>query len=153
VFHIEEPVIAGMNDWCQKHHGDSGLIDSARKSIITHEAADEMLLKFVQEHTTARECPMAGNSIGQDAGFIRFQLPKLYSHFHYRVIDVSTLKELARRWHPDVLAAAPKKKFSHRVLDDIKESIEELQYYRSALMLPSKRDNANANETAKQAKE
>jgi oligoribonuclease len=149
VFHVEEPVLEGMDAWCQKHHGESGLIESCRKSTVTFEAADEALLKFVQEHTTPRECPMAGNSIGQDAGFIRVHLPKLYSHFHYRVIDVSSLKELVRRWDPKAYAGAPKKKFSHRVLDDIKDSIEELRYYRSAVFrLPEE-----SAESVEQAKE
>ncbi|ODM94580.1 Oligoribonuclease, mitochondrial [Orchesella cincta] len=138
VFKIEDSVLDSMGDWCKEHHGKSGLTDSCRKSTITHSEADDKLLEFLLKYTTPRECPIAGNSIGIDRIFIAKQLPKVYAHLHYRSIDVSSIKELARRWYPAVMDAAPKKRWSHRVLDDIEDSIAELKYYRSAVFVEPK---------------
>ena len=91
---------------------------------------EKSLLHFVREHTPAGKCPLAGNSIGQDARFLSRLMPELMAHLHYRVVDVSTVKELVRRWQPEVAMAKPEKKLGHRALDDIKESIEELKYYK-----------------------
>ncbi|CAL8070909.1 unnamed protein product [Orchesella dallaii] len=139
VFKIEDSVLDKMNEWCREHHGKSGLTDSCRTSNITHAQADDQIVSFLEKYTTARECPIAGNSIGIDRIFITKQLPKVHAHLHYRSIDVSSIKELARRWYPaDVMNAAPKKRFSHRVMDDIEDSIAELQYYRSAVFIDPK---------------
>ncbi|XP_021963916.1 oligoribonuclease isoform X2 [Folsomia candida] len=133
VVHVPDEKLNSMDTWCLKHHGDSGLTDACRQSTLTNEVVDEQLFHFLQEHTKTKECPMAGNSIYMDRIFIAKQFPKFHSHFHYRNIDVSTIKELVRRWFPDEYSQTPKKKFSHRVLDDILDSIAELKYYRSAV--------------------
>ena len=90
-------------------------------------------MSFVKQWTPEKKCPLAGNSVGQDAKFLEKYMPKFMNHLHYRIVDVSTIKELSRRWYPEEYAMAPKKKMSHRALDDIKESIEELRYYRNKL--------------------
>jgi len=138
VFKIEDSVLENMNDWCKEHHGKSGLTESCRTSNISHAEADDQLVAFLEKYTTARECPIAGNSIGVDRIFIARQLPKVHAHLHYRSIDVSSIKELTRRWYPDALEAAPKKRWSHRVLDDIEDSIAELKYYRSTVFVDPK---------------
>ena len=97
------------------------------------EEAENKVVAFVQKWTTENGCPLAGNSIGQDAKFLEKYMPKLMKHLHYRVIDVSTIKELSRRWYPEEFAMRPKKKLTHRALDDIKESIEELRYYKEKM--------------------
>ena len=97
------------------------------------EEAEDKVVSFVKKWTPEKKCPLAGNSVGQDAKFLEKYMPKLMNHLHYRIIDVSTVKELGRRWYPEEFAMAPKKKMTHRALDDIKESIEELTYYRQKL--------------------
>ena len=87
----------------------------------------------MKKWTPEKKCPLAGNSVGQDAKFLVKYMPKVMNHLHYRIVDVSTIKELSRRWYPDELENAPKKKMTHRALDDIKESIEELAYYRNSV--------------------
>lgn len=92
--------------------------------------AEEQVLALIKKHTKPKSSPLAGNSVGQDAIFLRKYMPKIMDHLHYRIVDVSTIKELARRWYPEKIANVPKKKTCHRALDDIKESIAELEYYR-----------------------
>ena len=94
------------------------------------EEAEDKVVKFVKEWTPENRCPLAGNSVGQDAKFLEKYMPALLEHLHYRIVDVSTVKELSRRWFPEEFAMVPRKKMAHRALDDIKESIEELRYYR-----------------------
>lgn len=129
IIHQSEETLAGMDDWNVKHHTDSGLIDKVRQSQVTLEEAEAVTYDFISSHTRPRESPLCGNSISQDRNFLRRYMPTLEAHFHYRNIDVSTIKELAKRWAPEV-----KRKFTkankHRALDDIKESIRELAYYR-----------------------
>ena len=102
-------------------------------SFKSLEEAEDKVLSFVKQWTPEKKCPLAGNSVGQDAKFLEKYMPKFMNHLHYRIVDVSTIKELSRRWYPEEFAMAPRKKMSHRALDDIKESIEELRYYRKKL--------------------
>lgn len=136
VVHQPEAILAGMNDWNQKHHGESGLTERARQSRIDDAEAERLTLAFVAAHVGARSAPLAGNSIHQDRLFLARYMPTLEAHLHYRNVDVSTVKELVRRWYPTQYDARPKKKGSHRALDDIRESIDELRYYRSAVFAP-----------------
>lgn len=130
VIHHPDEVLARMNDWCIQHHGKSGLTQMVRDSTISMEEAEDKVVKFVKEWTPENRCPLAGNSVGQDAKFLEKYMPALMEHLHYRIVDVSTVKELSRRWFPEEFAMVPRKKMAHRALDDIKESIEELRYYR-----------------------
>ena len=123
----------GMDEWNQKHHGASGLIDRVKASTIDEAEAQRQTLEFLAQYSEKNASPMCGNSICQDRRFMANYMPELEGFFHYRNLDVSTLKELARRWKPKVLEGM-KKKASHLAMDDIKDSIEELRYYRSVLM-------------------
>ncbi len=127
--HQPEAVLALMDDWNQRTHGESGLIDRVKQSTIGESEAEQLILNFLGEHCDAGTSPMCGNSIGQDRRFLARYMKALETYFHYRNLDVSTLKELARRWQPEI-AAGVKKKGTHQALDDIRESIEELRYYR-----------------------
>lgn len=130
VLHQSDALLAGMDAWNTKHHGESGLVDRVKKSTVTEESADAQLLAFVVQHVPPRAAALAGNSIHQDRLFVSRYLPQLAQHLHYRNVDVSTVKELVRRWYPQPYEARPTKKGKHRALDDIRESIEELRYYR-----------------------
>ena len=131
VIHQEDAVLAAMDDWNRTHHGASGLTERVKTSTITVGDAEAQTLAFVNQHVGARERPvLAGNSIHQDRRFIRKYMPKLDARLHYRMVDVSTIKELARRWFPAIIAKQPPKKDTHRALDDIRESIDELRFYR-----------------------
>ena len=127
--HQEEAVLAAMDDWNQTHHGQSGLIERVRSSSIDEAEAERQTLEFLKRWVPENCSPMCGNSIGQDRRFLYRSMKKLEAFFHYRNLDVSTLKELAARWAPDVKDGFSKKE-AHRALDDIIESIEELRYYR-----------------------
>jgi len=133
VVHQSAAVLDAMNDWNQKHHGESGLIDRVRASKIDDAEAERLTLEFVAQHVPAKTAPLAGNSIHQDRLFLSAYMKAFEAHLHYRNVDVSTLKELVRRWYPTEYDARPKKKGSHRALDDIRESIDELRYYRSSV--------------------
>ncbi|MDQ1445023.1 MAG: oligoribonuclease [Acidimicrobiaceae bacterium] len=130
-----EDRLAGMQDVVRKMHAKSGLLDAISASTLTLEDAGAQTLAFIKEHVPeARTVPLCGNSIGTDRRFLAAYLPEVEEYLHYRSIDVSTVKELARRWYPpEVLAGAPEKKGGHRALDDIRESVAELRYYRTAL--------------------
>lgn len=127
--HQEDSIIAGMDEWNQKHHGQSGLIERVKKSQINESEAETMTLEFLRQWLSENKSPMCGNSICQDRRFLYRYMPQLEAYFHYRNLDVSTLKELAARWAPDVYNGF-QKTGSHKALDDIIESIEELRYYR-----------------------
>lgn len=122
-------MLAGMDDWNQKHHGQSGLIERVKASTITEAEAEQQTLAFLKQWLPAKASPMCGNTIGQDRRFLNRYMPQLEAYFHYRNIDVSTIKELAARWSPAVKAGF-NKEAKHQALDDILESIEELCYYR-----------------------
>ena len=125
-----EELIAGMDEWNTKHHNESGLVGLVRDKGVSEQEAERATLAFLKEHTTARVSPLCGNSIGQDRRFLVKYMPELEDFLHYRNLDVSTVKELAARWRPDI-AASHQKKNAHRALDDIQESIEELKHYRT----------------------
>lgn len=127
--HQEEEILAAMDDWNQTHHGQSGLIERVRASTIDEAEAERQTLEFLKRWVPENCSPMCGNSIGQDRRFLYRSMKKLEAFFHYRNLDVSTLKELAARWAPEVKEGFVKKE-AHRALDDIIESIEELRYYR-----------------------
>lgn len=131
VIHQPDEILAAMDDWNKKHHGGSGLIERVKASTITDADAEAQTLAFINAHVGAKERPvLAGNSIHQDRRFIRRYMPVLDQRLHYRMVDVSTIKELARRWFPQIIAKQPQKNDSHRALDDIRESIDELRFYR-----------------------
>ncbi|GAA5184670.1 oligoribonuclease [Niveibacterium umoris] len=136
VVHQSDAVLDGMDDWNKNTHGKSGLIDRVRASTTDEAEVERQLLAFLNEFLPARATPMCGNSIGQDRRFMVRYMPALEAWFHYRNLDVSTLKELAKRWNPAVFAGL-KKQGAHTALADIRESIEELRYYReNFLRLP-----------------
>ncbi|XP_064423499.1 oligoribonuclease, mitochondrial-like [Latimeria chalumnae] len=131
---INQPdeLLDNMSDWCKEHHGKSGLTQAVRESKISLQQAEYEFLSFVRQHTPPGLCPLAGNSVQADKKFLEKYMPQFMRHLHYRIIDVSTIKELSRRWYPEEYEAAPKKKASHRALD-IQESIKELQFYRKSI--------------------
>ena len=136
VLHQDDAVLAAMDDWNKKHHGGSGLIDRVKASTISDVEAEAQTIAFINAHVSAKDRPiLAGNSIHQDRRFIHRYMPALEKRLHYRMVDVSTIKELARRWFPQVVAKQPVKKDSHRALDDIRESIEELRYYKQHVFI------------------
>lgn len=131
IVHQPDSVLDAMDEWCTEHHGESGLTAAVKASTISLAEAEKLTLDFVKEHVEAGSSPLCGNSIWQDRRFIVKHMSDLDAFLHYRLIDVSTVKELARRWYPDV--TAPNKGESHRALDDIRESIAELRFYRTVL--------------------
>lgn len=136
VIHQPDEVLAAMDDWNKSHHGASGLIDRVKSSTVTDGDAEAQTLAFLNAHVGPKDRPvLAGNSIHQDRRFIRRYMPRLDARLHYRMVDVSTIKELARRWYPQAIARQPAKKDTHRALDDIRESIEELRYYRANVFI------------------
>jgi len=138
VIHHSDQVLDGMNDWCKTQFGWRGLgcdpdpdklAAAVQKSRVSMEEADRMLLEFVQQHTNKTTGILAGNTVHMDKRFLDKFCPRFMDHLHYRIVDVSTVKELCRRWYPQEFKAAPPKAGAHRALDDIKESLKELQYY------------------------
>jgi oligoribonuclease len=135
VVHQPDEALAGMVDVVRDMHAKSGLTEAVRASELSLADAEKQVLAFVREHVPeAGAAPLAGNSIHADRAFIRRHLPDLDAHLHYRNVDVSTLKELARRWHPEALESSPQKGGGHRALADIRESIAELQHYRRTML-------------------
>ena len=122
--------LAIMDDWNQKHHGESGLVERVRSSQYSEDDAIAMTIEFISQYVPQGISPMCGNSIGQDRRFMNRYMPKLEDYFHYRNIDVSTIKELTRRWKPELMDGVTKQG-THKALVDIQESIAELQYYRA----------------------
>lgn len=125
-----DSVLEQMNDWSRQHHAASGLTGRVRASTTTEAEAERLTLQFVSQHCAADTALLAGNSVHMDRYFLKHQMPELEAHLHYRNLDVTTVKELARRWFPQQYAKAPAKSDSHRALDDIRESIAELRFYR-----------------------
>jgi len=131
VIHQPEDVLATMDPFVVGMHTSSGLLDQIRASTMTLDEAGAATLAFIKEHVPGeRTVPLCGNSIGTDRRFLAAYLPAIEEHLHYRSVDVSSIKELVRRWYPDVLAKRGWKKGSHRALDDIRESVAELRLYR-----------------------
>lgn len=136
VFAIKQSdtLLDGMDEWCTKQHNASGLVARVKESVIDEQTAENALLDFVARYVPLGKSPMCGNSVWQDKRFLTRYMPKLEQYFHYRIIDVSTLKELALRWAPRIYNGF-KKETTHRALDDIRDSIEELRYYREHLFI------------------
>ena len=128
--HQPDAVLEAMDDWNREHHGASGLTARVRASAVSAADAEAHSLAFVSAHCSARSSPLCGNSIHQDRRFLARYMPQLDRYLHYRNVDVSTIKELVRRWYPEG-PPPPEKKHAHLALDDIRESIDELRFYRA----------------------
>ncbi|MUL74619.1 oligoribonuclease [Mycolicibacterium sp. CBMA 226] len=138
VIHTDDAALDGMADVVMKMHTRSGLIDEVRTSTVTLEEAEQMVLDYIRSHIgQAKTAPLAGNSIATDRGFIARDMPRLDDFLHYRMIDVSSIKELCRRWYPRIYFGQPDKGLAHRALADIHESIRELKYYRGTAFVPA----------------
>jgi len=127
--HQSDEMLDGMDEWNTKQHNKSGLVERVKSSEISEAEAEAQTLDFIREYVTANKSPMCGNSICQDRRFLYRTMPKLENYFHYRNLDVSTVKELAKRWRPELIKGF-KKKTKHLALSDIMDSIDELKYYR-----------------------
>ncbi len=138
VIHATDSQLAAMDDYVTQMHASSGLTEEIKASSITIKEAEQQVLNHIRSFVAEpRTAPLAGNSIASDRAFLKEYMPELDAFLHYRMLDVSTLKELSRRWYPEVYSHQPEKGMSHRALADIKESIRELVYYRQAMMLPA----------------
>lgn len=136
VVHATEEQLADMDEVVRRMHTSSGLLPLIQQSAVTIEAAGQATLDFVRQHVPAGETPLCGNSITMDRRFLRHYIPELDEHFHYRSIDVSTMKELCKRWNPKVYSSRPHKLTAHRALDDIRESVAELAFYKQNFLRP-----------------
>jgi oligoribonuclease len=138
VIHAEDAALDGMPDVVRDMHAKSGLTDAVRASAVTLAEAEKQVLDYVRGHIPeTRTAPLCGNSIATDRGFIARDMPALDAHLHYRMVDVSSIKELCRRWYPRIYYAQPDKGLAHRALADIRESIRELVYYRGTAFVPA----------------
>ena len=143
VVHASEEELGQMNEFVTNMHESSGLLAEIQESKVTLKEAEDAVLELIAKHCDSEHpAPLAGNSIGTDRGFIREYMPRLDEALHYRMIDVSTVKELARRWAPRVYYHQPEKDMSHRALADIVESIRELDFYRRVLFVANPRNQA-----------
>jgi len=137
IIHADDEALASMPEVVTEMHAKSGLTDRVRESAVTVEQAERMVLDYIQEFIAEpRSAPLAGNSIATDRGFIARDMPTLDGFLHYRMVDVSSIKELCRRWYPRIYFGQPAKEMSHRALTDITESIRELAYYRGTAFVP-----------------
>jgi oligoribonuclease len=135
VIHQPDTLLHGMDAWNKGTHGKSGLIDKVKSSTVDEQQAEEVLIAFLKKYVSKGATPMCGNTISQDRRFLVKYMPKFEAWFHYRNIDVSTLKELSKRWKPEVYAAF-KKRQKHTALADVHESIDELEHYRTHFLKP-----------------
>jgi oligoribonuclease len=137
VIHADDAALDAMPEVVREMHAKSGLTEEVRRSTITMAEAEEAVLAYVREFVpNPRTAPLCGNSIATDRGFLTRDMPKLDAYLHYRMIDVSSIKELCRRWYPRVYFGQPAKGLAHRALADIRESIRELEYYRRTIFVP-----------------
>ncbi len=137
VIHADAASLDGMNEVVRKMHAASGLTDEVRASTTTLADAERLVLDYIKTFVPQpRSAPLAGNSIATDRGFIARDMPALDAHLHYRMVDVSSIKELTRRWYPRIYFGQPEKGLAHRALADIRESIRELRYYRATAFVP-----------------
>ena len=134
VVHQPSDLLAGMDDWNTRHHRASGLTEKVKASSTHEGEAEQALMAFLRQHTP-KGVPLAGNSVHQDRKFLAKYMPDIDDWLHYRHVDVSTLKELVSRWYPEIYAKRPRKQGHHRAMDDIRESIEELAFYRSTVFV------------------
>ncbi len=137
VIHADDAALDAMPEIVRTMHAKSGLTDEVRRSTVTLAEAEDLVLDYITRHVKdPRTAPLCGNSIATDRGFIARDMPRLDAHLHYRMIDVSSIKELCRRWYPRVYFGQPQKGLAHRALADIRESIRELEYYRRTIFVP-----------------
>jgi oligoribonuclease len=137
VIHAEDALLDGMFDIVREMHDKSGLTEQVRASTIGVEEAEDRIMSYLAMHVPEpRSAPLCGNSIATDRGFLARDMPRLDAHLHYRMIDVSSIKELCRRWYPRTYYGQPPKGLAHRALADIKESIRELEFYRRTIFVP-----------------
>lgn len=137
VIHADDEALDAMPPVVRDMHAKSGLTEEVRRSVVTMAEAEEAVLAYIKQFVpNPRTAPLCGNSIATDRGFLARDMPALDSHLHYRMIDVSSIKELTRRWYPRVYFGQPAKGLSHRALADIRESIRELEYYRRTVFVP-----------------
>ncbi|SDP50466.1 oligoribonuclease [Nakamurella panacisegetis] len=138
VIHASDEALAAMPEVVEQMHAKSGLTEQVRASTVTLDEAQKIVLDYIKQYVPdPRTAPLAGNSIATDRGFLARDMPELDGHLHYRMIDVSSIKELARRWFPRVYYAQPAKGMAHRALADIIESVRELAYYRATVFVPA----------------
>ncbi|XP_055530948.1 probable oligoribonuclease isoform X2 [Wyeomyia smithii] len=138
VIHEPDEVLQEMDEWCVINHEKTGLTQAVRNSQVNLEEAENIVLDFVKKHCPEKACPLAGSSVYMDRMFLCRYMPRLNAYLHYRIVDVSTIKELCKRWNGAILSHAPPKRFKHRALEDIEDSIKELQYYRSFMFSSNK---------------
>jgi len=130
VIKTDKQILDGMDEWCTNHHAKSGLTQKCLDSKLSMTDVETEVLTLLEKFTEKGKCQLAGNSVGQDQRFLTKYMPRLSSHLHYRIVDVSTIKELAKRWNPKVADLLPPKRATHRALEDIEDSIAELKYYK-----------------------
>jgi oligoribonuclease len=130
---VEEHLLEGMDEWNTRHHNRSGLVERVRNSSVSVEEAERQTMEFLREHVNENTAPLCGNSVWNDRLFLQKEMPQIVEFLHYRMIDVSTVKELGRRWYPEV--SRFNKKGAHLALDDILESIQELDYFRKRIFI------------------
>ncbi|MEV6924164.1 oligoribonuclease [Dactylosporangium sp. NPDC051485] len=137
VIHADDAALDGMLEVVREMHGKSGLTEAVRASAVSVAEAEDLIMAYITQYVPdPRTAPLCGNSIATDRGFLARDMPRLDHHLHYRMIDVSSIKELCRRWYPRVYFGQPPKGLAHRALADIRESIRELEYYRRTLFVP-----------------
>jgi oligoribonuclease len=152
IIHTSDDILDTMVPFVNEMHASSGLTEAVRASTITLGDAEKIVLDYVKSHVSdAKTAPLCGNSIATDRGFIARDMPALDEHLHYRMVDVSSLKELAKRWYPRVYQAQPEKGLAHRAQEDIRESIRELAYYRQTLFVPPPGPTSDAARAAANA--
>lgn len=134
--HQRPAILDKMDEWNTKHHGESGLIERVKASTVTEEMAEKEILEFLQNYVLPKKSPICGSSIYQDRRFLYIYMPKLEQYFHYRNLDVSSIKILAKNWYPDKIKDL-KKKSKHQALSDIHDSIDELKFYREHIFIKS----------------
>lgn len=132
-----DTILDSMNEWNTTHHTETGLIQASKCSKINLQNAERMLLNFLQKYVPKNSCPLAGNTIYTDRLFLRKYMPLVDNYLFYRIIDVSSIKELVRRWNPKINKQEPQKQSIHRALYDIKESIQQLKYYKNTIFMPA----------------
>ncbi|KAF2898862.1 hypothetical protein ILUMI_07320 [Ignelater luminosus] len=130
IVHQPDSVLDNMNEWCTKQHKQTGLTNESRSSTISLEEAEDQLFEFISKNIAKNSSPIAGNSVYMDRLFLRKHMPRVNNYLHYRIIDVSSIKELCRMWRPEIYKNAPTKHLQHRALTDIIESVEEMKFYR-----------------------
>lgn len=135
VVHQSDEVLDAMDEWCTRHHGASGLSEAVRASTVSEAEAERLTLEMLRQYTQPGASPLCGTAVFQDRRFIARYMPELFDFLHYRLVDVASVRELARRWYPDL--RPPARKDEHRARQDIRESIEELRFYRGELFRES----------------